>query len=372
MRAFAFLLLSLAACDCSGDTGIGDPCEADDAPEGCGAACGPEMPCTAPLICTADGRCEPPPRPDSGRRPGDGSVCADVMLEARPVTPNVILMIDQSGSMTESFGGSNRWDVLRDTLMDTPDGLVFDLQGQVRFGLAMYSARADGGDPGPPVGECPIVTSVPVAIDNYDAIDAVYGPADPIDETPTGDAMNVIVDGIGSVPDPTMDPTILILATDGEPDRCEELNPQMGQAEALAAARRAYSMGIRVFIISVGEGAVSAAHLQDMANAGTGDAAGVDAPYWVAGDDAGLRDALREIVGGVLSCVVNLEGRLMGDACLGRVLLNGREIPCGDENGWEAVDSDTIELLGDACDELQSDSGATLTASFPCDVAAPF
>ena len=56
MRSYALLLLFASACDCSGETGVGDPCAADDAPEGCGSACGPEMPCTAPLICTAEGR----------------------------------------------------------------------------------------------------------------------------------------------------------------------------------------------------------------------------------------------------------------------------------------------------------------------------
>src|SRR5688500_4144042 len=129
MRPLAFLLLGLAACDCSGDTGVGgDPCAAPSAPAGCGSMCSAEMPCPAPLRCSAAGRCEPPPRPDSGRPPGDGSTCADVVLTATPVTPNVILMVDQSGSMTESFGGSNRWDALRDSLMARPDGLVFSLQ----------------------------------------------------------------------------------------------------------------------------------------------------------------------------------------------------------------------------------------------------
>src|SRR5688500_17527624 len=243
MRAVVALSLAilgtLSGCDCSGSMGEGggDPCAADDAPEGCGDTCSVANPCPMGLVCR-DGTCVPPER-DAGRR-YDGAVCADVILEAHPTTPNVILMIDQSGSMTESFGGGTRWSELKDSLLDVPDGLIYDLQDQVRFGLALYSARADGSDPGPPVGECPLVEQVPVMISNYDAIDAVYGPADPIDETPTGDSMNAILDGIAGTPDPDGNPTIIILATDGEPDRCEELNPQNGQAESIAAARRAY------------------------------------------------------------------------------------------------------------------------------------
>ena len=37
------------------------------------------------------------------------------------------------------------------------------------------------------------------------------------------------------MPDPSEDPTIFILATDGEPDTCAQPNPQEGQPEALAS-----------------------------------------------------------------------------------------------------------------------------------------
>ncbi len=385
----------MTGCDCTGTLhATGGPCDAEEGmrPAECDEACSESEPCAAgyycgpsgictadctagepgscaaPATCTADGRCVAPSADGGGGF--DGAGCAHVRVEARRVTPNVILVVDQSGSMTSRFGGSNRWDGLRDSLMDDPDGLVSSLQSVVRFGIALYSAeQPDDDEPVP--GMCPLITWVPPAIDNYDAIDAVYGPADPIDETPTGESLDAVIDLLRMTPDPSMDPTIFILATDGEPDTCAEPNPQNGQPESLAAAARAYSMGIRTFIISVGEGTVSASHLQDMANAGLCRGAGdPDAPYWVAGDDAGLRDALQDIIGGELSCVVELSGRIqdLDEACSGVVNLNGRNLVCDDPNGWRVIDDTHIELVGEACDELQSGPGTRLDATFPCGV----
>lgn len=392
MGCVAALVLAYG-CDCAGPHAVDGLCSGPRPADSCDVPCAADEPCPSGFYCAAagvctadcdplrpadgcprgicrdDGRCEPLPHPDAS---ADGSnVCADVRVEATRVTPNVVLIVDQSGSMTSGFGESNRWDALRDSLLGRPDGLIDSLQSTVRFGLALYSAEAEGNSSDPVPGMCPLVEWVPPDIDNYDRIDAVYGPADPIDETPTGASIDDVLDRLLMTPDPSTDPTIFILATDGEPDTCAQPNPQEGQPEALAAAERAYRAGIRTFIISVGEGTISAEHLQDMANAGLGREAGdPDAEYWEAGDDEGLRTALRDIVGGELSCVVTLEGRIqnLDQACSGEVRLNGTVLPCDDPDGWRAIDETHIELRGAACDTLQSGPGVTLEATFPCDI----
>ncbi len=387
--------LVLPACSCSGTAKTeGGPCDGPDAPAGCGLDCsraggdtcpvglycgsggqcqadcapGAENRCPVGQYCTADGHCLVTPGSD-GSTDSNPYVCADVTVEAARVTPTVMLIIDQSSSMTSSFGGGTRWGVLKDFLLADPDGLIFSLQDQVEFGLALYSARSDG-DGGPPIGPCPMLTQVAPAPDNYAAIQAVYQPANVIEDTPTGDAIDAVLDSILGAPDPDPDPTIFIVATDGEPDRCEELDPQNGQAEAIAAVERAYGEGIRTFMISVGEGTVSATHMQDMANAGLGMGAGGTAEYWVAGDDTTLRRALEDIVGGVLSCDINLNGTIedISQACSGTVKLNDRELPCDDPDGWEATSPTSIRLNGAACDELTMTRGAVLEATFPCDI----
>jgi hypothetical protein len=296
-------------------------------------------------------------------------------VRASQVTPTVILIVDQSSSMEESFEGDrSRWNVLRDFLLDAPNGLIADLQSQVRFGLALYSAESGGSNP-EPIGECPMITTVAPALDNYDAIASVYRGADVIEDTPTGDSIDAIVEELmlDRDPDAQNDPVVFILATDGEPDRCEELDPQNGQEEAIAAVERAYQLGIRTFIISVGEGTVSAEHQQDVANAGLGRGPGdEDAEFWVAGNDQSLRAALTEIVGSQLGCEVQLNGRVEGDACLGRVVLNGRDLECGGDDGWVLSSPRTIRLQGQACDDLKNLDEVLLEVSFPCEVGVVF
>src|SRR5688572_14958809 len=49
---------------------------------------------------------------------GDGnpdsftSGCGEVTVVVTPTTPTLVLLVDQSGSMTEDFGGMGRWDAL--------------------------------------------------------------------------------------------------------------------------------------------------------------------------------------------------------------------------------------------------------------------
>lgn len=301
---------------------------------------------------------------------GNTRQAADVA--ASRVIPNVMLVIDQSGSMTQGFGDAgSRWDVLRDFLL-RPDGLIAMFETQVKFGLAMYTAvegRPNGSQP----PTCPMVTSVAPRLMNYAEISQAYHEAGPLGETPTGDAIDAVVD---SLPQAQLDrnegPTVLILATDGEPDRCEQLNPQMGQAEAVAAVMRAFSVGIRTFIISVGD-EVSEQHQQDVANAGLGRPMSDNAPYWQAGDDASLRRALTDIIAAQVSCEVALQGSVQsGDPCLGSVELNTQKLACKAPDGWELVDPKHIRLLGKACSDWKTLKTATVHARFPCDVQVVF
>ncbi len=414
---WTFALLSMVAA-CSGDDDGSVPaCVGDKS--SCGQVCSSLKPCPLGTHCGITGTCErhcnatsPCPGggacmsngmcvagPDSGTagRAGTNATptsgrggtaagtggragatpmrpnnCADSVVQTTRVTPTVVLIVDQSSSMEEDFDDGTRWDVLRDFLLESPNGLIADLQSQVNFGLALYSAVSGGTSP-TPLGECPMVATVAPAANNFDAIAAVYSDAEPIEDTPTGDSIDRVLESFGYTdPDATRDPVVFVLATDGEPDRCEELDPQNGQEEALAAVRRAYQSRIRTYVISVGD-EIGEQHQQDIANAGLGRGPGdPDAEYWRAGDDQTLRAALTEIVGGQLGCEIQLNGRVPeGMACRGTVELNGDPLGCDDPNGWELLDEQHIRLLGTACDELKASDDVYLDVSFPCGVVGP-
>jgi hypothetical protein len=413
--AFGALLLSAAA-TCSSDKPANANCVGGAAE--CGTACSTSQLCPSGLycgvdqrcakecdathacsnrsVCSSDGRCRAPTGalggtgagagtgrgaagldfgdntgimlPDASTQPidpGKPTVCARSDVVAGRVTPTVILIIDQSSSMNDSIGSGSRWNVLRDFLLKT-DGLINSLQDKMRFGIAMYSARSDMPN------NCPMVTQVQPALNNFAAISTAYRAAEPIEDTPTGDSIDNVIAALPKpAPDAPRDPVIFVLATDGEPDRCEELDPQNGQAEAIDSVARAYGMGISTFVIGVGN-ELSMTHAQDVANAGVGHQAGqANAPYWTAMDDASLKLALTDIISAQVSCDVELKGHVEGDPCSGKVMLSGRDLTCKDPNGWQLSDPSHVRLLGTACSEFQKEEVSTLHVEFPCEALRP-
>lgn len=368
----ASLFLMAAACGSSGGGSLG-PCEGPNPDPTCAQSCSAEEPCPAGWFCAPDGTCHADCGPDSSGcadneycddqgvcHPRIDADCPDVTLTGERTTPTVQLLIDQSGSMTAEFGGTDRWSAMKSALIDQTDGVVTTLQSSVYFGASLYTGTEQ---------TCPQLTSVPRALDNRAAIATLVNGNDPASETPTGESIDLVVDDFIANPPPAGSPPIIILATDGEPDTCAVPNPQNGQPESVAAAQRAFQNGIRLYILSVGSD-VGAPHLQDMANAGVGNdpnQSGMQAPYFVANNPAELSQQLSQLVGGTLSCELQLDGAVdPQSANAGEVVLNGQLLTQGVD--WELVDGDTIRLLGEACDELLSSSNPTVQATFPCGV----
>ncbi len=296
--------------------------------------------------------------PDSGTDQDSGpDICGRVEVKTVPVVPNVVLIVDQSGSMKDPFDTLNtiqrsRWEALRDYLL-ADDGLLKTYQSNVNFGLALFSGTGPNGE------VCPYVTQVPYTLNNFDAISSAYTPAQPLNNTPTGDSIDAVVNSLA----PSTNPTVFILATDGEPDTCEQPWPQEGQKEAVDAVVRAYSLGITTYVVAVAkEDELSQSHVNDMANAGQGVSSGAES--FRITDNSELKAALEQIVSGEISCTVPLEGTVTTiDTCSGQVLLDGVDLPCETDNGY-FLNGNSIELRGEACKKLKL--GGVLSASFPC------
>ena len=81
----------------------------------------------------------------------------------------------------------------------------------------------------------------------------------------------------------------------------------------------------------------------------------------------GTPGGIGQFVGGVVGCEITLIGEIDPTmACTGEVRIGGDIIPRDDPNGWRAIDSTHIELLGTACDRLTS-TGDEVTGTFPCE-----
>ncbi len=278
--------------------------------------------------------------------------------------------------MREGFGNSNRWDATYDTLMNGTTGVVKDLEGRVRFGVALYTSLGGSAGntalEGNPAGTCPMLATVAPTLNNHAAIDAMYMPKSPKTDTPTGASIIATTAILEQVTLPG--PKIIVLATDGIPDSCSIANPNnptdlaKTELESTDAAQAAFAVGISTFVISVGD-QVGEAHLQDMANAGSGMAVGgaINAKFYTALSPADLIAAFDEIIAGVRSCILTLDGSVGdGGEASGSVSLDNQVLQSGVD--WRLNDPSTIEILGSACDTLLAGGEHTVSATFECGV----
>jgi len=331
----------------------------------CSAQCTATEGCGANEACNARGRCAL--MLGGGGTGGTGNIgggnhCQSVMVTPTRSIPNVMFLVDQSSSMRGS-----RWEDAQAAVT----GTVSSLESIVRFGLTTYTAD----DGGPPCPELP--TQVDFELDNSSAIDAEYPMTYPRSgdwDTPTGESIDALVATIEISPPPAEGPTIIVLATDGEPNTCADPHNQTTAAKNLSveAATRSHDAGFDLFVLSVGNG-VSDAHLQEMANVGVGlakNGSEGNAMYWRGNDAQSLEQAFTAIISDSISCDIQID-KPFGDktkACSdpeSDVRLNGTPLSCPSE--WEpSPDADDfIRLNGSACTELKSGQ-ATFTAEFPC------
>lgn len=337
--------------------------------------------CGNDYFCTLDGHCQA--NDDPGPSGGDGDACPGVHVAAAKTTPTVQLLLDQSGSMTSTYGGGmnppRRWDAMVTALVGDPDtnttGVVQRLADRVVFGATLFTGEAPGMDHTPTPGRCPVLTPFPFqprVLNNSNAISQLLRPpTKPNDETPTPESIDAVVKDFKDHPPMTGSPPIIVLATDGLPDTCQDANPSdadqpKANAATEAAAKRAFDAGIKLFYLFIGpDGA--AAHAQRMANAGAG--LNLDtgtAKYYVANNPAELSAAFDQIVGGVLSCDLRLSGIIdPSDAQSGVVTVNGNMLTYGTD--WN-IDPDgiTMHLLGAACDMVKNNPNSTVDAVFAC------
>jgi len=340
----------------------------------CDALCTPTGgECGNGYSCTNDGFCQQ----ESG---DDGPIidadCPAVHFTAAKTTPTVELLIDQSGTMTAAYGGTDRWNAVRQALLAPNTGVVSKLGDKVVFGASLYSNKSKPDMNGQEVGitPCPTVThTVDRKLNNLAQIQKLLQDNNPDEDTPTAESIDAIRADFMAHPPMQGSPPIIVLATDGLPDTCADADPPAGSGrqeaanqKSVAAAKAAYAAGIKLFFLFVGDDQAGN-HPQQMANAGAGkDPVTGKEKFYTAKNPAELTAAFNEIVGGILSCDLKLSGEVdPGRAQTGTVALNGTVLTYGTD--WN-VDADgvTLHLLGAACNTLKTANNPTVDATFDC------
>ena len=380
-------------------------CGEDDAPQGCGETCVSDSECAGGTFCKngvcdavctpaggqcgtegeciANGRCVPV-FGDGGVSIVDGSVCGELEVNTDRVIPNIMIIVDRSGSMRRDFDGDcpftgngcptsgtpnldfdeERWGAVEDALVGA-NGLVRRLDSIARFGLTIYW-KPNEDPPSMSDGEmCASTDGVAITqnVDNADAIAASFSANEPGGYTPTAEAIDAVTNALAASPPPE-GPTVYLLATDGLPNGCDQDGESSDRNNSVDAVSRAFDSGTETFVLGVN---FDDDHLQDLANAGQG--VGSGATLWTADSVAELQTALEQIVIQNIPCTVSLTDGIIDTAraCEGKVRLNGELLTCNDgARGWRAVDGSTIELTGSACQDWRG-GDAELEALFPCD-----
>ncbi len=315
-------------------------------------ACFDDRDCPSGQQCGADLRCE------------IGTDCGGREFGTTRLAPNMLIVLDRSGSMSGRIDGVTRWDVAKEAIEE----VTTRFDASVRFGLATYSACLSGGCSAGSV-------VVPIADENAPAINAFLRPligdgsrdgSSPrylcdsgVPETTTGKTLLSFV-GEASLQDATRANTILLVTDGEESGSCTEGGAQDGPSGAAALFSQATS--VRTYVVGFSRD-VDAGELNAVSEAGgTG-------TYFAADDAATLVDALSRIAADVATCEYRLDEAPPNEDEL-YVYFNDDPSGVANEamNGWTYdAGSMTLTFHGEACRAITAGEVDDIDVVFGCE-----
>ena len=291
----------------------------------------------------------PTPTPD----PPDLGNCGAMEFALQRVEPNVMLVIDRSGSMGDpvaSGSATTKWSDLKTAV----SSLVTNYDSQMRLGAAIFSSD----------GNCAAANvDVPVASAAGATVMTKLNAQGPNGNTPTAAALDTVI-AKGLLNDPTR-ANYVVLATDGLPN-CSDTD----------VAKRITTLynqtpSVKTYVIGMGDGTASdPTTLNSWADAGHTALTG-GTHYYQTSSPAALKQAFDAIVGGIVSC----DFKMMQDApdpTLISVTENGAAVAQSPTVGWSYdASSHTVTLHGAACDMLTQNASTKVSVLYGCPGPAP-
>jgi hypothetical protein len=338
----------------------------DDCPDG--QHCGPfSQVCLDPTECRVNEDCDEGfvCEEDTCSIGGD---CGGFQFQIEPTQPNMMILLDRSGSMDGEVEGTgmNRWEVATAAIFT----VTTEFDAEIRFGLTTYSSCVGGGCSAGTI-EIPIADMNAAAIQAFldttvgvgsgdgqqvngdGKIEYLCDSGDP--ETSTGVSLQGLV-GEMSLLDPAR-PNVVLLLTDGaESDECTD------QVNGPGGAQQLFTQDPSVRVFAVGMGGASIDQLEEIAVAG-----GTVEPYF-ADQPVDLQMALAAIAGSVASCTFTLD-QVPPDAAMIYVFfdLDPAGVPNDGMNGWTYDPAtNSITFHGQACADLQTGAVTDIDIVYGC------
>ncbi|NVB38251.1 VWA domain-containing protein [Pseudenhygromyxa sp. WMMC2535] len=350
--------------DTSGEGCVGD----DECPEG-------QVCLSASDVCFAEGGCIIDDDCDDGQICQDG-VCAiggdcggfEFSIEAVP--PNLLILLDRSGSMESSVSNTdlNRWEVAVMAIAQ----VTGNFDDVIRFGLATYSAcTGNGCSAGTTV--VPIADMNAAAINNFLAATAGEGSSDGSGlngdgkikylcdsgdpETSTGKSLNAQV-GAAELQDSARTNAIMLITDGSESGDCVDngINGPTAAANLLGQA-------IPVQTFAVGFGGANTSEINNIAQAG-----GTEVGYLAEQADQ-LEAAFDTIANAVATCTFELD-QVPPDADEIYVFFDKdpEGVPNDASEGWTYdPDTNTVTFHGSACESIKGGTIVDIDIVYGCD-----
>jgi len=332
-RISLFAIAAFAAAGCLGTA----PVE-DHGPSGPDMLPAPELPLP---ISAADGGTD------------DAGVCGQMEFALTRIPPNVMLVLDRSGSMGNSIGGGSattKWTDLKNAV----SSLVTNYDSEMRLGAAIFSS--DGNCAAANI-DVPLASAAGVTVEQKLAAQGPNG------NTPTAAALDTVI-AKGMVNDATR-ANYVVLATDGEPN-CTDVD--VGKRITTLYNQ---TPSVKTFVIGIGDGTASnPTLLNSWADAGHTARTGTT-HYYQTSSPADLKAAFDAIVGGIVSCDFKMM-QSAPDPSLIRVTENGTVLSPSPTNGYSFDPStNTVTLHGPACDMLKTTPSTKVGVLYGCPAPPP-
>jgi hypothetical protein len=314
---------------------------------------------------------------------GNGDACPTNTFMARNLPPDLLIVLDRSGSMEEdsrgmmAMGAATKWAQVTSAI----NQVVAQSQATVRWGLKFFATAAGGGGFGGGFGgafgggfgmgggfdpACSVnaAAEVPPAPMNAQAIAAAIAATMPGSNTPTRAAVTQA--GAYLAANTDANPKYILLATDGQPNcAMAGQNATVDDAAAIAAVGSVAAMGFPTFVIGIATNGMAEDTLNKMAVSGGRSRAGTPSYYPVT-NSADLVGVLQTIQGMIaLPCQFDVGGVPSNPNAV-TVSVGGQVVPMGDWTYGPGMRSVVFPDSGAICMMLMSGSVKDVSIILPC------
>ncbi|HEY4060181.1 MAG TPA: vWA domain-containing protein, partial [Kofleriaceae bacterium] len=303
------------------------------------------------------------PEVDADETPVDAGVCgmqqANIGVQNLGDPPDMLVVLDRSGSMLNNAGTTQKWAAMKTALTSVVTGH----QDEIKFGLLEFPSDGNCG--------AKAVPDVSVGLSSGAGFTQFFAnnTPGPNENTPAYLALAGALTYFNQIP---VNPAgrYVVFATDGLPNCLNGVAGNTSINETIAAVQNLYNAGIKTYVLGFGSlDATATSTLNSAADAG-GLARPGTTHYYEAQNQAQLDTVLQSIAGGIIqpSCSFALQS-LPPEPDNVTVTINGTAVPRSQShaNGWDySPNAQTITFFGSYCTMIENGASTDVSFSYGC------